>query len=138
MLPFTSSANASGFSPPVNEDMSCSSVGQVIYFAGTGQGNASYSSPDWSCGGTPISTYNSSGTETNKNHIVTGSTSLSLGSSTVNFSGNSIFSNSSSYICIGNDTNGSALAVSSQNQSGAQVKFFGTLSDTIAYICIGN
>lgn len=126
---------AAGMIPGVGEDMNCTSVGQVLKYMGTGDGE---DFTDWSCKETPISTYNSNGTATSDGHMVIGTTTLSSGSVTVNFSGDSVFSSTNSYVCQGNDTSGSVFAVSAVNQSASSVRFFGTLNNSINYICTGN
>jgi hypothetical protein len=82
--------------------------------------------------------YNVSGTGQNAPHAVIGSATLSGGTVTVTLSGSSVFSSSSSYVCHSNDTAGSAILSSTQNQSSSSFKIFGTGTDTIAYMCIGN
>jgi hypothetical protein len=82
--------------------------------------------------------YNNSGTAQNVPHMVLGSCTLSAGSCTVSLSGSAVYTSTNSYVCSGNDTAGSALAVSSQNQSSSSVKFFGTGTDAITFSCIGN
>ncbi len=82
--------------------------------------------------------YNLSGTAQNTPHQVIGTATLSGGTVTVTLSGSAIFTSSGSYVCNANDTGGSALAASTQNQSGSSFKIFGTLTDVTTYICTGN
>jgi hypothetical protein len=82
--------------------------------------------------------YNASGTLQTTPHTVIGSGTLSAGNLTVTLTGSAVFSSLSSYVCNGNDTGGSAIAVSTQNQSGSSFKIFGTLTDTVSYTCTGN
>jgi hypothetical protein len=69
---------------------------------------------------------------------VKGSATLSAGSATVDLTGNAIFTSSSSYVCIANDTANAAVLTSTQNQSSSQFKIFGTLTDTVTFLCTGN
>lgn len=82
--------------------------------------------------------YNTSGTIQTSPHMVTGTATLSAGSVTVTLSGAAVYTSSGSYACSGNDTGGSAIATSTQNQSASSFKIFGTLTDTVSFSCIGN
>lgn len=128
---------AAGLTPGTNSDMGCTTANQVVMYNGktTVEGN---DGTDWTCTSAPLTYYNTAGTATLNGHTVVGTATLSLGSVTVNFSGSAAFTQASSYVCTGNDTGGSALAVSAVNQSGSTVKFFGTLGDTISFTCTGN
>lgn len=78
------------------------------------------------------------GGTTNSNlHFVTGSGNLSAGVATVNFAGLSVFISSTSYTCVATDVSGSAVTMSTQNQSSSQFKVFGTGTDAYRYFCVG-
>lgn len=95
-----------------------------------------YENNVWSSIPTPL--YSVSGAASNNPHIVQASVALSAGNATVTLTNAAVFSGTNTYVCNGNDTGGSALAVSTQNQSASSFKVFGTLTDTVSIICIGN
>jgi len=109
-----------------------SSTGALIVTGGAGIGGNIFAA---GTGTMPL--YNNSGTAQNAPHAVTGTCTLSAGSCTVTLSGSAVYASTNSYVCNGTDPGGSALAVSSQNQSASSVKFFGTVSDTVNFICTG-
>lgn len=82
--------------------------------------------------------YNASGTWLSMGgKTVIGTTTLSAGNANVTLVSTSTFTSTSTYICNGNDTAGSALAVSIVNTSAAIFHIYGTLGDTISYVCTG-
>lgn len=82
--------------------------------------------------------YNVGGSVLNYPHAVQWSCTLSAGSCTITLAGSAVYSSSSSYVCTGNDGVGAVAAVSTQNQTASSFKVFGTSSDNVAGICIGN
>ncbi|MBR8293195.1 hypothetical protein KDW63_03260 [Burkholderia cenocepacia] len=98
----------------------------------TGAGNLS------TTGTGTLPVYSVSGTAVNAPHKVVGTIALASGTAIVTFSGNAVFTSSSSYWCSANDTSGTAAAVNVQNQSGTSVKFIGTGTDTVSFLCTGN
>ena len=70
--------------------------------------------------------------------MVTGTATLVAGNATVTLSGSAVYTSTGSYVCSGNDTGGSAIAASTQNQSASSFKIFGTLTDVVTYSCVGN
>ena len=81
--------------------------------------------------------YGTTGTALNAPHTVNGAVALATGSATVTFSGAAVFGGTNNYVCSANDAT-AANAVSSQNQSATQVKFVGTGTDTVSFVCVGN
>lgn len=70
-------------------------------------------------------------------HTVAGGCTLVAATCTVNFTGAAVFSGIGTFVCTGNSGSGTALTVSVQNQSGTQIKLFGTGVDAVTFICTG-
>ncbi|MFJ1251904.1 hypothetical protein [Cupriavidus sp. CuC1] len=81
--------------------------------------------------------YGTTGAAVNAPHMVSGSVSLSGGSATVTLSGSAVYSGTNGYVCTANDAT-AANPVSVQNQSGSSVRFVGTGSDAVTFLCAGN
>ena len=70
-------------------------------------------------------------------HTVVGSVPLVLGTATVTFTGNAVFTSASSYQC--SPSNLTALNfVRPTYNSGSSVTFTGVGTDTVGFICTGN
>lgn len=87
---------------------------------------------------TPLSLYGTTGTLQATPHMAIGTSTLVAGTVTITLSGSAVYTSSATYACSANDTGGSAIATSVQNQSGTSFKIFGTLTDTVSFSCIGD
>ncbi|WP_322083976.1 hypothetical protein [Burkholderia sp. BCC1972] len=81
--------------------------------------------------------YSTTGTGVNAPHMVQGNVALSSGSATVTLSGSAVFTSSSSYTCMANDTT-AANAVKVGQTSGTSITFTGTGTDSVQFLCAGN
>ncbi|KVW08492.1 hypothetical protein WK91_30670 [Burkholderia cepacia] len=81
--------------------------------------------------------YSTTGTGVNAPHMVQGNVALSSGSATVTLSGSAVFTSSSSYTCMANDTT-AANAVKVSQGSGTSITFTGTGTDSVQFLCAGN
>lgn len=78
-----------------------------------------------------------SGANLSGSHTVIGSVPLVLGTATVTFTGNAVFTSASTYQC--SPSNLTALNfVRPTYNSGTSVTFTGVGTDTVGYICVGN
>jgi hypothetical protein len=85
-----------------------------------------------------LNVYSAAGVAVTTPHVVTGTVTLAGGNATATFTGNAVFSNTTSYVCAATNTSTNS-AVRATNTSASTVTFnSGTTTDVIAYQCIGN
>jgi hypothetical protein len=85
-----------------------------------------------------LNVYSATGAAVTTPHVVTGTVTLASGNGTATFTGNAVFSNTTSYVCTATNTSTNS-AVSATNASASSVTFnSGASTDVIAYQCIGN
>jgi hypothetical protein len=83
-------------------------------------------------------TYNHSGSQQANTHIVIDTVQIGAGgSATVTLTFPATFRLPSTFVCSATDNSG-PNSIQVINQSGSSIKFIGTASDVIGYLCIGN
>lgn len=85
-----------------------------------------------------LNVYSAAGVAVTTPHVVTGTVTLASGNGTATFTGNAVFSNTTSYVCTATNTSTNS-AVRATNASASSVTFnSGAGADVIAYQCVGN
>jgi len=126
--------------PSANLDITgtIAATGQISSTVATGTAPFAVSSTDpvANLTATPT-TYNKSGTQQTTCHIVKDSSTLSGGTVTVTLTGSAVFTSSSSYVVICEDSTG-INGTDVTYTSGSQFVINGTATDVIRWIAIGN
>jgi hypothetical protein len=127
----------------VNDDFSAASSWLLVQGNSAGVTSVGFTGPT-SVTGTLTATVGTmpvvsiTGTAINVPHTVFGTATLVAGTATIALTGSAIYTSSSSYSCSVNDASGTAVTTSSQNTASNSFKIFGTGTDSVSFVCVGN
>ncbi|CAB3730986.1 hypothetical protein [Paraburkholderia rhynchosiae] len=126
---------ASGL-PLVGGGASADPTFATLGVAGGGTGATTASAAAGNLGVPPV--YSNAGVAVTTPHIVEGQVTLVAGTVSVTFSGAAVFTSTLTYQCTVSDLSTTAAAANAAKQSGTSVTFYGSGTDTVGYICVGN
>lgn len=131
------SISTAGGNPDVGLTINTKGAGGIVVNATTTFSNDVAVSGSIVAGSGTIRAYSDAGVQITTPHIVTGTVTLASGAGTATFTGNAVFSNTTSYNCMATDITSNS-AVKATPTSASSVSFSGATTDVIAYQCIGN
>lgn len=126
---------ASGL-PLVGGGASADPVFATLGISGGGTNATTASAAAGNLGVPPV--YSNAGAAVGTPHIVEGQAVLSSGSVAVTFNGSAVFTSTLTYQCTVSDLSTTAAAANAAKASGTSVTFYGSGTDTVGYICVGN
>jgi hypothetical protein len=130
--------STAGGNPDVGLTINTKGAGGIVVNATTTFSNDVAVSGSIVAGSGTIRVYSAAGVQITTPHIVTGTVTLASGNGTATFTGNAVFSNTTSYVCTATNTSTNS-AVRATNASASSVTFnSGTTNDVISYQCTGN